>query len=364
MPASGTPVASTITSISGQRDQRLGVGGHVGAPRLQRVAERGRRERLRRPSRRCASWLRARATSRSATPTTCMPRVRRACARNMVPNLPAPIRPTRHRPAGGLARKQHGVEIHGDLAVPIDARARCGHAEVIACGKLRYWQIARVTKIWSGIACGSGALCDSTWSGISARNGCRRSCRPEALAAAERIGGRLAIGRAVRRDCAAFAPGITRALGRPMTVRRSPSLTAVAGLSPNLSSVSCASVHVRLELGRALLQPAADRIDEAGLEGIGRRRRGSARLAGAGSPRTWVGIARRRRILRRRRKRRRARRCQARQAPSPACAQERVASRAADRRCFADFCWLMSAAHPDFVPPRNQGATCARPWRK
>src|SRR5262249_38734797 len=30
----------------------------------------------------------------SATAATCRPRVNRACARNMVPNLPAPIRPT------------------------------------------------------------------------------------------------------------------------------------------------------------------------------------------------------------------------------------------------------------------------------
>src|SRR3954453_19294361 len=30
----------------------------------------------------------------SATPTTCSPSVLRACVRNMVPNLPAPIRPT------------------------------------------------------------------------------------------------------------------------------------------------------------------------------------------------------------------------------------------------------------------------------
>jgi len=41
-----------------------------------------------------ANWRRARSTLRSATPTTCRPLVSRACDRNMVPNLPAPIRPT------------------------------------------------------------------------------------------------------------------------------------------------------------------------------------------------------------------------------------------------------------------------------
>ena len=40
-------------------------------------------------------WARAAAGSRSAMPNTCNPGVRRACARNIEPNLPAPIRPTR-----------------------------------------------------------------------------------------------------------------------------------------------------------------------------------------------------------------------------------------------------------------------------
>src|SRR4029453_8285258 len=50
------------------------------------------------------SCARARPTSRSATATTCRPRVARACARNMVPNLPAPITPTvTGRPAASRA---------------------------------------------------------------------------------------------------------------------------------------------------------------------------------------------------------------------------------------------------------------------
>ena len=58
------------------------------------------------------SWLRARATSRSATPATCMPRVSRACDRNMVPNLPAPISADGDRAAGGLAFEKFGVKVH------------------------------------------------------------------------------------------------------------------------------------------------------------------------------------------------------------------------------------------------------------
>src|SRR6185437_7485365 len=42
-----------------------------------------------------ASASRARAGARSAMPATLRPGVRRACARNIEPNLPAPIRPTR-----------------------------------------------------------------------------------------------------------------------------------------------------------------------------------------------------------------------------------------------------------------------------
>ena len=42
-----------------------------------------------------ANARRARSRSRSATPTTCSPGVRCACDRNIVPNLPAPIKPTR-----------------------------------------------------------------------------------------------------------------------------------------------------------------------------------------------------------------------------------------------------------------------------
>ena len=51
-----------------------------------------------------ASEARALATSRSATPTMCMPSMCWACDRIIEPNLPAPIRPTRTgRPAAARA---------------------------------------------------------------------------------------------------------------------------------------------------------------------------------------------------------------------------------------------------------------------
>ena len=115
MPASGTPVASTITSISGQAISACGVGRDMGASRLERVAERGRRRTPPRPSRRRAAARRARATSRSATRDD-MHAARQARLRQEHgAELAGADQSDGHRPAGGLAFEQHGVEIHGTL---------------------------------------------------------------------------------------------------------------------------------------------------------------------------------------------------------------------------------------------------------
>ncbi len=59
-----------------------------------------------------ASWLRARATLRSATPTTCRPRVSRACDEEHGAELAGADQADGDGPAGGLAFEQEGVKVH------------------------------------------------------------------------------------------------------------------------------------------------------------------------------------------------------------------------------------------------------------
>src|SRR5665213_3444066 len=93
MPAPGTPVASTMTSMRGSVISAIASSVRYVARFLCASASE---DAAYKASGQFAvlSWLRARPTSRSATPTTCMPAVSRACDRNMVPNFPAPITPT------------------------------------------------------------------------------------------------------------------------------------------------------------------------------------------------------------------------------------------------------------------------------
>ena len=83
MPAGAWPVASTTTSMSADRSI-------AGASSVKRVA--AMRSSLQ-PTRRHAS--RARSGARSAIAATSIPGVDGTCARNIEPNLPAPISPTR-----------------------------------------------------------------------------------------------------------------------------------------------------------------------------------------------------------------------------------------------------------------------------
>ena len=76
-----------------QRNQRRRVRSNVGAAIFQRLAKRRRGTALRLPTHRRKLGTGARGVG-SATPTTCRPRVSRAWARNIAPNLPAPISPT------------------------------------------------------------------------------------------------------------------------------------------------------------------------------------------------------------------------------------------------------------------------------
>ena len=126
MPASGMPVASTITSmpgcaISASASAVTWVARFFSASPSEAAANCSAGQ----PA--VASWLRARSTLRSATATTCRPRVSRACARNMVPNLPAPIRPTVTGRFCGLAFEQESVEVHAAIYrinTPLVSRAQ------------------------------------------------------------------------------------------------------------------------------------------------------------------------------------------------------------------------------------------------
>src|SRR5256714_14508037 len=87
----------------------------------------------------------------SATPTTCMPCVRRAWLKNIVPNLPAPISPTvTGRPAAFRSSKSVCRFTARNLSIfPEDGRSQRDQKA--------YWQIARETKDSSLHSCGLGA---------------------------------------------------------------------------------------------------------------------------------------------------------------------------------------------------------------
>ena len=278
MPAVGTPVASTITSISGTRDQRFGIVGDMGRAPLERIAERRGAQTPPPASRRCASWLCARATSRSATATTCMPRVSRACDRNMVPNLPAPIRPTVTGRPAAFAFEQHGVEVHGTPRALARQRTAITEPDRGSC----HWHTARVTKISVAHSrvVRRRALEQQPRRAFLLGLGVEALAGLESLAAAHAWRPRVAIGRAVRRRRATLAPASPRARSAIPTSPPVASLAASRASLAELVEVLLRALHVRFELGRALLQPAAEGVDEAGLEAGSRRdRRRRRRLA-------------------------------------------------------------------------------------
>src|SRR5712691_5507770 len=272
MPAGGRPVASTITSISGKAIIASASAETWVRPVLC-ASPSEPAEIACSPQPAVRSWLRARATSRSATPTTCRPRVTRACARNMVPNLPAPIRPTvTGRPAASRSSSMAW---------------RFTEASIVACCTL-------VPAIEGGIACGMLLLAHRagdenlgrTFAGVG-RAALEQDLRRafllglgvealaglKSLAAAERDGCRRAIGSAVLRRRAALARR-HRTRIRQSDDRAGRLLGGLARPVAELIDLLLRALHVGLELGCALFQPAAEHVDEAGLEGrIGRRRR-------------------------------------------------------------------------------------------
>ena len=104
----------------GKGDQGLRIGGDMGASGLERFAERCRRDRLLVPAG-VRSWLkRARNVEIGDghdVQSARAPRLRQKHGAEFA----GPDQPDGHRPAGGLAFKQHGMEIHGslDLAAPL-----------------------------------------------------------------------------------------------------------------------------------------------------------------------------------------------------------------------------------------------------
>src|SRR6516165_10682921 len=301
MPAAGTPVASTITSISGQaisacassitwvmrRTSAFSSEDAEIASSLHPVAR---------------SWRRARQASRSATATRGIPSVKRAWARNMVPNLPAPIRPTvTGRPAAcrpsSMAwrfteRSEHsnpcnhycrraarcpaqpwrsGVDAwsRGSRRRPNPpCLRRCADDRYpgLLAHRARHENLGRTFRIVRG-----AALEQDLRRAFVLRLGVEAFAGLESLAAAGGSGRRLAIGGAVLRHRAALARGHDACV-RQSHDRVGRILGGVAGLLAELIERRLRAMQIRLEPGRALVEPMADRIDEARPENGIRRR--------------------------------------------------------------------------------------------
>src|SRR5215813_11396668 len=239
------------------------------------------------------SWRRAREASRSATATRCIPSVQRAWARNMVPNLPAPIRPTvTGRPAAcrpsSMAwrfteRSEHsnpcnhycrraarcpaqpwrsGVDAwsRGSRRRPNPpCLRRCADDRCpgLLAHRARHENLGRTFRIVRG-----AALEQDLRRAFVLRLGVEAFAGLESLAAAGGSGRRLAIGGAVLRHRAALAHG-HHARVRQSDDRVGRILGGVAGFLAELIECRLRALQIRLELGRAFVEPMPDRIDEA-----------------------------------------------------------------------------------------------------
>src|SRR5215831_3511472 len=255
------------------------------------------------------SWRRAREASRSATATRCIPSVQRAWARNMVPNLPAPIRPTvTGRPAAcrpsSMAwrfteRSEHSNPCNhycrraarcpaqpwrsGVDAWSRGSRRRPNRPCLRRCAddrcpgllahRARHENLGRTFRIVRG-----AALEQDLRRAFVLRLGVEAFAGLESLAAAGGSGRRLAIGGAVLRHRAALARGHDACV-RQSHDRVGRILGGVAGLLAELIERRLRALQIRLEPGRALVEPMADRIDEARPEN-GIRRRCRRRIGG------------------------------------------------------------------------------------
>src|SRR5215813_807422 len=302
MPAAGTPVASTITSISGQAISASASSITCVVPRASAFpSEDADIASSFQPAVR--SWRRARATSRSATATRCMPSVKRTWETNMVPNLPAPIRPTvtgRNAACRSSSMAWRFTE-RSEHSNPIQSLRQTNRAlssAVHACGRQTRPAprptIAGVRRSWAvGLLAHRArhenlgrafrvirraALEQDLRRAFVLRLGVEAFAGLESFAAAGRAGRRLAIGGTVLRHRAALAHGHDARV-RQSHDRVGRTLGGVAGLLAELIERRLRALQIRLEPGRALVEPMADRIDEARPEN-GIRRRCRRRIGG------------------------------------------------------------------------------------
>src|SRR5262245_35516129 len=285
MPAAGTPVASTITSISGQAISASVSSVTCVLPRASAFPSEGADiDSSFQPAVR--SWGRARDTSRSASATRCIPSVKRTWEANMVPNFPAPMRPmVTGRPAACRSssmawrftecsdrRKEwsyYGRPTASCLAQVHTCALQTRCTVALLAHRARHENLGRTFRIVR-----RAALEQDLRRTFVLRLGVDAFAGLKSLAAAGRGRRRLAVGGAVLRR------GATLADGHDARVRQSHDrvgriLGDVAGLLGELIERRLRALQIRLEPGRALVEPMADRIDEARPgRGIRRRRRG------------------------------------------------------------------------------------------
>src|SRR5262245_8388522 len=294
MPAAGTPVASTITSISGQAISASASSVTCVVPRASAFASEGAEIASSfQPAER--SWRRARETSRSATATRCIPSVKRTWETNMVPNLPAPIRPTvtgRNAACRSssmawrfTARSEHSnpnAIITADEPRAVQHNHGAAQSLRYCCGsrrranrpcvrrfaddrrpvgllahRARHKNLGRTFRIVR-----RAALEQNLHRAFMLRLGVEAFAGLESLAAAGGSGGRLAIGGAVLRHGAALAHGHDARV-RQSHDRVGRILGGVAGVLAELIECRLRALQIRLELARGFVEPMADRIDEA-----------------------------------------------------------------------------------------------------
>src|SRR5262249_3857528 len=207
---------------------------------------------------------------RWATAATCRPRVNRACARNMVPNLPAPIRPTvTGRPAASRSSSM--------------VWRFTGASRMLARGKPLLADGAGDENLGRAFGIVGGTAFEQEL-GRTFLLGLRveASAALESFAATERNRRRRAVGAAVAGRRTALASG------QGAGIRQSDDgagrlLGGVARLAAELVDVLLSALHVRFELARALFHPAAKGVDEAGPE----RRIGLVRSLTGGGASDW-----------------------------------------------------------------------------
>src|SRR4051812_47977710 len=276
MPAGGTPVASTITSTAGKAITPCASGVTWVRPVLNASPSDGAEIACSsHPAVR--SWLRPRATSRSATATTWSPRVRLACARNIVPNFPAPMRPTvTGRPAASRSSNMAWRFTETSIlpsrdwaAVPRSCQLELGpphtgRGQFIAVAPLLAHR-ARDEYLRPAFGfIGRAALEQDFGRTFQLRLGIEALSHLESLAAAECVDRRLTIGTAVSRRRATLARRHDAGIGQA-DHRVGRILGGVASLTAQLVECLLRALHVRSELGGPLVQPPAERFDQVRL---------------------------------------------------------------------------------------------------